>query len=231
MQALIRVACGMFFCLGSLGSLLGSKANAHQTASCPLSVNITGFQSLSQSRIATLVSFAREHKISFGITQELPGMYDQVNVKMAQGTVRSIVKAILGPHARVASTCVFGVILIGATTAPPHWLCQRVPEFKILKSPVGIVNAELNMQLESSKNPSRKGFAGDIMGDLGPVIGPMDLKGATVRTLLCRLASEWPGTVWMAGAVHGVPGARWSNSFWTLLPPGDGASTSSALMH
>jgi hypothetical protein len=69
MRASFPVACALIYLYAGAASLPVSGQETRPTDTCPLNMHVGGFESSSQNRIATIVRFARQYKISFGITR------------------------------------------------------------------------------------------------------------------------------------------------------------------
>lgn len=193
--------------------------NASAEDRCNLARPVSAFATARQSRLASLRDFARQNRLSFGI-ESASHLDEQVSIRTAPGPVVSVLSAILGPSAKPGFRCLNGVVVIRDRTAskPPTWLDTRVPNFQTNRSPLGLANNVLWMYVEGVLNPQQKGFAGDILGDLGEQVGPFQIAHATVRTLLCRLVASPPGSLWISGDVSPFSGTSWTNGLWTLVP-------------
>lgn len=77
----------------------------------------------------------------------------------------------------------------------------------------------LRMTVEKDIDPATKGFAGDYSpGDLTDWVGPMDVRGATVRELLNRIVGASGHGSWIVtrqGASISAPATM--NRFWTTM--------------
>ena len=67
-------------------------------------------------------------------------------------------------------------------------------------------------------DPGQTGFAGDVIGgDPTDEVGPYDIRGASVRSLLCQLVVSSKGATWVAGGVREFVGANWTNTLWAVV--------------
>lgn len=207
--------------LAVIGLVLLSSSTYAADHSCALTQHVPAFHAPQQSRLKTLLRFGRQNRISFGI-ETSSVLAEQTEVNTPPGTVASVVKAISGMKSPTKLECFEGVVLLrDQATLPPAWLNVIVPEFRIPRTMLGLANAALWMRVETALDPQKQGFAGDIPGDdLTEQVGPYNVKQASARALLCRLAASSRGTIWIVGEVNEGSGTSWRNRLWTLIPYG-----------
>jgi hypothetical protein len=117
-----------------------------------------------------------------------------------------MLNGIMGPASRQRVAYFAGTILIqDQNTRGTGWLNTTVRTIHVPNSQLGLANLSPWMRIELALDPSRQDFAGDTLGDLGDIVGPLDGHATTVSALLCRLAAA-PGPTWIGGSVVGNPG-------------------------
>ena len=132
---------------------------------CALTQRSEAFKAPVQSRLASLIIFARLNRISFGI-ETTSQLSQKIPITMPAGPVGLTIKAILGPTLHRRLECSDGLILIrDQTISEPTWLDKKVPEFRIPRGTFGLANAALFMRVKLVLNPKQTGFVGAILGD------------------------------------------------------------------
>jgi hypothetical protein len=186
---------------------------------CPLLLDVKPFTSHNENRLATLIHFGRENHISFGIESSSDDLLEPIDANTTHGFARSAIMQILGgPSYRV--TCVNGVVVArDSRFASPTWLDRRLPSYEMPRATLVIANIGLWNRLESLLGrPPASVFGSFPPGDPDDLVGPYDIKGSTIRSLLCLLVGSSKGATWF---IHGKVkpfGTSIGNRFWTMMP-------------
>lgn len=194
-------------------------------AEAPIRLNrIVGpFTSRNESRLAALIRFGRENRLCFGIEFSDASFQDIPVIQLPQTTLREAVEAILvrdQGHSLAVSTLKGVVIIRSIRSHPPDWLDHRLPRFRIPRMQVVCASLNLSMALERHLNPSIQGFAGDYPpGAPADQVGPLDIRDATIRELLCTVVGASGKADWIAmgGLTLGSGKNASVNRYWTLL--------------
>jgi hypothetical protein len=198
--------------MAAIGS--NCKAESH----CPLLLDAKPFTSHNENRLTTLIHFGRENHISFGVESSSDDLLEPITTSTAHGIARSAIMQILGvPSYRV--TCVNGVVVVrDSRYSSPTWLDRRLPSYQMPRATLVIANIGLWNRLESLLGPPQTGFAGSFPpGDPDDLVGPYNIKGSTIRSLLCLLVGSSKGAAWF---IHGQVkpfSTSIRNRFWTLI--------------
>lgn len=200
-----------------LVAAIGSNCKAESR--CPLLLDVKPFTSYNESRLATLIHFGRENHISFGVESSSDDLLKPINASTPRGIARSAIMQILGvPSYHVA--CVNGVVVVrDSRFSSATWLDRRLPLFQVQRTTLVIANIGLGNRLESLLGPPQTSFFGSFPpGDPDDLVGPYNIKGSTIRSLLCLLVGSSKGATWF---IHGQVkpfGTSIGNRFWTLVP-------------
>jgi hypothetical protein len=185
-----------------------------------LSRVVPAFQANHESRLKALIRFARMNNLSFGIEFSTEDLDQPLNLEVTAIEVRTAIGVILGVSQPALSTD-HGVVLIKRQgVESPAWLDNRIRRFWIPRVELPWASLNLSMALARHFNPVIAGFAGDFPpADPAESVGPMDVHGATVRDLLCRIvaASHSSWIVTRLGA--DVPSPAFINEYWTVMYP------------
>ena len=198
-----------------LMAAIGCKAESR----CPLLLEVKPFTSNNENRLATLIKFGQENHISFGVESSSDDLLEPINASTTRGIARSAIMQILGvPSYRVA--CVNGVVVArDSRFSSPTWLDRRLPSYQMPRATLVVANIGLGNRLESLLGPPPTSFFGSFPpGDPDDLVGPYDIKGSTMRSLLCLLVGSSKGATWF---VHGQVkpiGISIRNRFWALVP-------------
>ena len=176
-----------------------------------------------KTRLAALIRFGRENDLCFGIEFSDERLRQKTVIQVPRTTVREAVKAILA--ADKGDTLMIsarnGVVLIRSRRSPsPDWLDHRLSQFRIHRMQLVLAGLNLAMALESDLRPSVKGFAGDFpAGDPADEVGPLDIRGATIRELLCSIVGVSRKADWIVtmGLLPESGKSGSINPYWTLL--------------
>ena len=200
------------FLMAALGSRC--KAESH----CPLLIDVKPFTSHHENRLTTLIHFGRENHISFGVESSSDDLLDPIDASTTHGIARSAILQILGaPSYRVA--CVNGVVVVrDSRFSSPTWLDRRLPSYQMPRATLVIANIGLGNRLESLLGPPPTSIFGDFPpGDRYDLVGPYDIKGATIRSLLCLLVGDSKGATWFIHSQAKPFGTSIVNRLWTLV--------------
>ena len=201
------------FLMAAIGG--NCKGESH----CPLLLDVKPFTSHNQNRLATLIHFGRENHISFGVESSSDDLLEPISTSTTPGIARSAIMQILGVSSyRVA--CINGVIVVrDSRFSSPTWLDRRLPSYQMPRATLVIANIGLGNRLESLLGPPPTGVFGSFPpGDPDDLVGPYNIKGSTIRSLLCLLVGSSKGAAWF---IHGQVrpfGTSIRNRFWTLVP-------------
>ena len=207
-------ACNLIWQVVFFMAAIGCKAESR----CPLLLDAKPFTSHNENRLATLVHFGLENHISFGVESSSDDLLDPINTNTTHGIARSAIMQILGaPSYRV--TCLNGVVVVrDGRFSSPTWLDRRLPSYQMPRATLVIANIGLGNRLESLLGPPLTSFFGSFPpGDPDDLVGPYDIKGSTIRSLLCLLVGSSKGATWF---IHGEVrpfGISIGNRFWTLV--------------
>lgn len=205
-------------------AILAGGSRAAQPV-CPLPRNMPPFSAHGETRLTALLGFGRENHISFGIESFSDDLLQPLTTNLAKGTAESQIRRILGTPVAYRISCAAGVVMVhDSRVASPPWLNRRVPRFHVPKSTLLAASTSLWMLVETLLNPRQQGFAGDSPpGDAADQVGPYDIRGDTVRGLLCRLAASSKGTAWLLERPGlSIPGTASRNRLWTFWIGGEG---------
>lgn len=212
MRIPILLSCFMIFAVG---------ARCKAEFNCPLELSAKVFMFRDESRLAALVRFGRENHISLGVESLAGNPLHLTPLNPTGNTVKSTILQILGASGSYHLYCVNGVVIIRDDRVPsPKWLDRRLPSFQIPKATLATANIGLWMRVEKFLDPSQRGFGGDgPPGDPEDQIGPYNIKGATIRRLLCVIAGSSKGAAWVTadGRANQVLGTAGVNRLWTLV--------------
>jgi hypothetical protein len=169
------------------------------------------------SALAALLQFAYEHGVCVGI--EAPGLdllqgLGQVHV--AHSAAGDVLRALLKEKPYQSSEK-GGVVLVRSadSTSRVTQLDVVVPEFKMPRATLASAEALLFQGIRLSLDPSIKGFAGSVLGDVAEV-GPLDEHERSAREILTLLASQ-AGGAWVSGLCP-VAADSSSKACWTIIP-------------
>ncbi|HCC58076.1 MAG TPA: hypothetical protein DEQ47_12630 [Solibacterales bacterium] len=219
---MIEMRC-LFWTIAWVAIFAGGYCEAEPI--CPLLRNTPPFSAHGETRLTALLGFGLENHISFGIESFSDDLLQPLTTNLAKGTAESKIRQILGMPAAYRVSCATGVVIVqDSRVASPPWLNRRVPRFHTPKTTLFMANAGLWMLVETLLNPRQQGFAGDSPpGDAEDQVGPYDIRGATVRGLLCQLAGSSKGTAWLIERPGlSLRGTASRNRLWTLWMGGGG---------
>lgn len=166
-----RVCCFAFLVVAA-SVVFGAEAE------CPLSRQVKPFSAQNENRLAALVRFGKENRISFGV-ESFGDLAQRVTTNSGSGTALSTIVDILGTASEYDISCLSGVVVVRHTrTASPKWLDERLPLYQVKRMTFAWANANLWMQLEMLLNPGAGGFAGSMNpGDPDDLVGPFEKEG------------------------------------------------------
>ena len=185
-----------------------------------LTRHIQRFAATEERRLSALVRLGRENGLGFGIETWTDSFNEKITLKLTDTDAQNTIRAVLGSSGDYDISVLHNVILIRDKRArPPGFLSARLPRFRISRSTLVWANLNLWMNVEMYLDPGRKGFAGDgPPGDATDRVGPFDISGEEVRSLLCRIVGNSKGAIWIANhpADYAVAPAS-INRLWTLV--------------
>lgn len=123
-----------------------------------------------------------------------------------------------------------GVTLIRSSNSRDNALDAVIPEFKVRRASILSLGSALQMWLEAALNPDpTRGYAGRTRAsDVAGMVGPLEIWGATVRTILSILVAATPEHgLWLAdGSV--LQTYERAYPLWIVVSynEGDGVATS-----
>ncbi len=187
---------------------------------CPLQQHVKSFTRGSESSLAALVRFGNENHISFGIESVDRDPQPPARTIPAGMTARAAILQILGATRHHHLSCVDDVVLVLDDRAPsPMWLSRRIPIFRTPRISVKVASVALGNQIAGLLDPRPQGSAGSILDRVPPdLVGPFEIKAASVRNILCRLVAGSNGAIWVfppTGESFGDSATV--NGFWTIL--------------
>jgi len=183
---------------------------------------IQQFVSTRGSRLSALVRLGRENGLCFGIETATGRFHEKITVRLADTDAQSAINAILGAPQDYDISLLHNVVLIRDKRAPPpEYLDLRLPRFRIPLLPLVVADRNLWMGVEMYLDSSRKGFAGvSPPGDATDRVGPFDITGQAVRSLICQIVENSKGATWIVSSPAGLdPGLAPAsiNRLWTLI--------------
>ena len=195
-------------CWSGLGWFAALAVGAE--AADPLSSRVSAFTAQGESRLTALVRFARQNKIALGIESSTADLDRIVTIHTQSTDARNAITMILGNSRGYSLSALEGLVSIrDSDVLPPSWLDHKIRRFRLQRTAVAFAFTSLWMTIARELDPLTKGLAGDSTpGDPRDQVGPLDVRGTTIRFLLDRLAASSARTTWMVTR----PGAR-------LLPP------------
>jgi hypothetical protein len=137
----------------------------------------------------------QQERIPLGIEYVDRGALEEpIGRDFREATVSEIIRALLGEDKGYAWRVRDGVVNISHKPAAPgkENLFDRVlPDFRIPKCSVAEASNALYMSLNSQLHPEVTGYAGEYSpGSSRDLIGPLEVRNATVRDILNRLVNS-----------------------------------------
>ena len=212
LQAIALVAC--------MTRTLAGGQGCRPTSGPVLTERIQYFISTEESRLSALVRLAREKGLCFGIETVTRKFNEKITLRLTDTDAQSAINAVLGSPRDYDISLLHNVILIrDKQVPPPEYLALRLPRFRIPRLTLVWANLNLWMSVDMYLDSSSKGFGGaSPPGDATDQVGPFDITGQTVRSLLCQIVENSKGATWIVSSPIGPGLAPASiNKLWTLV--------------
>ncbi len=185
-----------------------------------LTQRVRHFVATEERRLSALVRLGRENGLCFGIETVTDNFNEKITLRLTDTDAQNAINAILGSPREYEISVLHNVILIrDKRVRPPEYLALRLPRFRIPRSTLVWADLNLWMSVELYLDPSRKGFAGDSPpGDATDQVGPFDITGQKIRSLLCRVVGNSKGPTWIvSSSIRPAIAPASINRLWTLV--------------
>lgn len=145
-----------------------------------------------------------------------------ISVHSKETTVAGALSVVLPRSSGYTWSERYGVIDVthtGVPTGNRNLLDHVLPAFDAPRSSLDKFSFELEMALLHDLSPETAGFGGDYISSDPPVlVGPLRLRGASVREILSRAASQEHPAAWVITVPPAGLGQASSNGLWKMLP-------------
>ena len=187
-----------------------------------LETRLPNFSVAGVSRLHALVQFSRQLRVPLGIECVRPSAFRPVQaLSLTRPSVREVLQSILGRSHGYVVSLAGGVVNVNCPegiNAKGNLFGAVVPRFSIPRSNLATASLNLWMSLELRLHPETEGFAGDYSpAPLGHDIGPLEMRGATVRQILNAIVASYGEAAWVATAPPSRLGRLPQSGLWAVI--------------
>ena len=182
-----------------------AQGNPSNTAASPLSLVVTRFEANGVILLDAILQLAQQEQVPIGIeVVDAPMLSTVINRSFVKQKFGIVLGSLLAAGGKYQVSVKSGTILVSATWMPlgtQNLFDILIPDYE-LQRPATLQEAGLllYMTLDSQIN-GPTGFAGSYNpGDVRHVIGPLSIRDAKVREILCRIVSMRQYAAWVAKA-------------------------------
>ncbi len=187
-----------------------------------LETRLPNFSVAGVSKLHALVQFSRQLRLPLGIECVRRSAFRPVSaLSLTRPSVREVLESILGSKQGYVLRISDGVLEVNCTevlNAKRNLFGDVVPRFSIPRSNLATASLNLWMSLELRLHPETEGFAGDYSpAPLGHDVGPLEMRGATVRQILNAIVASYGEAAWVATAPPSRLGHLPQSGLWAVI--------------
>lgn len=187
-----------------------------------LETKLPNFSAAGMSRLHALIELGQQLRLPLGVECVEPSAFQPLPaVTLSGASVREVVESILGAKRGYVLRLAGGVLNVNCAKgagARGNLFRTVVPHFSVPRTNLATASLNLRMALMLRLHSEGGGFVGDYApAPLGHDVGPLQMRGATVRQILNEIVRSYGKAAWVATAPPSRLGRLPQSGLWTIV--------------